>query len=389
MAATLLRRFDLALLKVEAVPGTEETPTVGADAVKHREQGTVELVFDENETGEVQQVLDDGLPVPGGGFPRFTLPINVKGSGVAGTEPEADPALKAVGLSRTDQAQHTGTATAGGASSITLAAGASAVDDAYNGMPIDLTGGTGNGQKNLIIDYVGSTKVATVAKPWTTPPDATSVYDIPINDRYQLASTDLTAITAWLYKRNVAAAGQAVRTRVTGARGNAAFRLPRGGLFAADFTFMGKFVAEPDDEPAPSAPTYDSGDPVSFIGADVCHLGGIACNFRELAFDLGNRVVMDDAPTAAAGLDIAEITGRRITGSVNPTKVLVVTNDPFTKFRGATAQALGIRWGATAGKRLAITLTPVQFGVPADEEADGFYKQRIPFRATALYLCFF
>ena len=74
--------------------------------------------------------------------------------------------------------KHTGTAQAGGASSITLAAGASAVDDAYNNMTVRITGGTGSGQERKITDYVGATKVATVASAWTTNPDATSTYSV-------------------------------------------------------------------------------------------------------------------------------------------------------------------------------------------------------------------
>lgn len=70
----------------------------------------------------------------------------------------------------------TGTAQAGGATTITLAAGASATDDAYNGLYVSLTGGTGSGQYALITDYVGATKVATVDATWTTNPDATTTY---------------------------------------------------------------------------------------------------------------------------------------------------------------------------------------------------------------------
>lgn len=74
--------------------------------------------------------------------------------------------------------KHTGTAQAGGASTITLAAGASAVDDAYNNMTVRITGGTGSGQERKISDYVGATKVATVSVAWTTAPDATSTYSV-------------------------------------------------------------------------------------------------------------------------------------------------------------------------------------------------------------------
>ncbi len=69
---------------------------------------------------------------------------------------------------------NTGTAQAGGASTITLAAGASAVNNLYNAVTI--TGGTGAGQYRTLSGYVGSTKVATTNTPWTTPPDNTSVY---------------------------------------------------------------------------------------------------------------------------------------------------------------------------------------------------------------------
>lgn len=72
----------------------------------------------------------------------------------------------------------TGTAQAGGASTITLASGASAVNDTFNGDWIEITAGTGLGQMRLVSDYVGATKVLTVDLAWGTQPDATSVYKI-------------------------------------------------------------------------------------------------------------------------------------------------------------------------------------------------------------------
>lgn len=69
------------------------------------------------------------------------------------------------------------TATGGAATTITLDAGASAVDDFYNNTLIYITGGTGVGQSRYIVDYVGSTKVATVST-WATTPDNTSTFAI-------------------------------------------------------------------------------------------------------------------------------------------------------------------------------------------------------------------
>ena len=68
------------------------------------------------------------------------------------------------------------TAQAGSSTTFTLAAGSSAVDDFYNADIISLTGGTGSGQTREITDYVGSTKVATVASAWATIPNATTTY---------------------------------------------------------------------------------------------------------------------------------------------------------------------------------------------------------------------
>ncbi len=73
----------------------------------------------------------------------------------------------------------TGTAQAGGASTITLkSASAYSADDAPNGMSVTLTSGTGSGQSRFIDDYVGSTKVATIYPPWTTAPDSSTGYKV-------------------------------------------------------------------------------------------------------------------------------------------------------------------------------------------------------------------
>ncbi|HIC80438.1 MAG TPA: hypothetical protein EYP07_05650 [Kiloniellaceae bacterium] len=76
------------------------------------------------------------------------------------------------------QVNESGTAQAGAASAITLRAAASGSDDAYNGQTIEIIEGPGAGESRQIIDYNGTTKVATVSSPWGTPPDVTSVYRV-------------------------------------------------------------------------------------------------------------------------------------------------------------------------------------------------------------------
>jgi hypothetical protein len=82
----------------------------------------------------------------------------------------------------------TGTAQAGAAGTITLAAGATATDNLYNGCRIATTGGTGAGQARIITDYNGTSKVATIQPNWITNPGADTTYEI------QAAASDIGTI---------------------------------------------------------------------------------------------------------------------------------------------------------------------------------------------------
>jgi len=113
-------------------------------------------------------------------------PISVVFSGSAtGTVTPLGPMIGLGGV------QESGTAQAGAATTIQLAAGSSATDDYYNGWSVVITGGTGVGQINTVTAYVGATTTATVDT-WGTNPDATSTYTItpPLLDQI------ITAIAA-------------------------------------------------------------------------------------------------------------------------------------------------------------------------------------------------
>lgn len=80
----------------------------------------------------------------------------------------------------------TGTAQSATASTLRLAASTSAITDAYANMVVEITSGTGSGQKRAITAYDDVTKDITLAADWTTIPDDTSVYRI--DDLYYLTS---------------------------------------------------------------------------------------------------------------------------------------------------------------------------------------------------------
>jgi len=71
-----------------------------------------------------------------------------------------------------------GTAQAGTANTITLAAAESASDEIFTHDRIVIVGGTGIGEHGIITAYVGATKVATMNQNWVVTPDATSEYEV-------------------------------------------------------------------------------------------------------------------------------------------------------------------------------------------------------------------
>lgn len=107
---------------------------------------------------------------------------------------------EASGTAQAGGSIHSGTAQAGAASTITLAAAASATNDYYKHATLTLTGGTGSGQVREITAYAGATKVATVDAAWVTVPDATSTYDITPGTSGIVLAAGASA-TAEYYKR--------------------------------------------------------------------------------------------------------------------------------------------------------------------------------------------
>jgi hypothetical protein len=97
------------------------------------------------------------------------------------TGPQQSIAVDCSGFWFHNQNAYFGTATAGGASTITIGTGLTVDATAM----ITITAGTGNGQSRTIASYSGG--VATVGWPWDTVPDNTSQWSIPghaIGSRY-------------------------------------------------------------------------------------------------------------------------------------------------------------------------------------------------------------
>lgn len=90
-----------------------------------------------------------------------------------------------------------GQAQAGGASSITFPATASALPDFYRPGYVTPVGGTGVGQGGRRIEsYDGATKVATLATPWVTQPDATTIFTVTPFPSVRVSDIDAGVVDA-------------------------------------------------------------------------------------------------------------------------------------------------------------------------------------------------
>lgn len=92
------------LAKVETTSGTDAAPVPGTDAL--RVVGIPTLTYDFLESGERDDVQNGVLmsadrTEAAGRFGRIEITLEAKGSGAAGTAPEADALLRACGFSRT------------------------------------------------------------------------------------------------------------------------------------------------------------------------------------------------------------------------------------------------------------------------------------------------
>jgi lysophospholipase L1-like esterase len=213
-----------------------------------------------------------------------------------------------VELYRCANAITAGTAQAGAASTITLAAGASATNGQYFNNWIHITGGTGVGQYRVITGYVGATKVATVGAAWATAPDVTSTYEITAakaaySNSTQTGFTDYFFTVDWAGER----------------------RLRRYRVEVAGFSFQGVFVPSAIDSvlpaPKPTGPAcFWVGD--SFgegTGADASYssMAKVCCDalgweWRHLS--ISGTGFLNNGGTGANGSFTA---GQRVTPPAN------------------------------------------------------------------------
>jgi hypothetical protein len=363
-AAPLRAKKKVLLSKIETTEQVDPIPTVGANAVlvKNFELTPMEMELVARDNIKPYFGNDEDVPVVI--YAKVSFEVELTGSGTAGVVPPIGQLLRAAGMSETAlAAAQTGTSAAGGAATITLAAGASATDNAYVGMTINLTGGTGSGQSGVIQSYVGASKQATVTGNWTTPPDVTTTYAIPAQVVYRRVTDSLESITHYAYF-------DAVLHKLIGARGTVSFMLPYKKVPTAKFAFTGVYVPV-TDAAAPAANFATRQKPLAVNAANtsaISLLGYTGVVLQDLSIDLANEIVFRSLP---GGGDSVVMTDSNPAGSITQQATTIAVKDWWTAIKSVTTGLFSITHGTVAGNKFKLDAPRTQLTKPSYSEGDN------------------
>jgi hypothetical protein len=278
-------------------------------------------------------------------------------------------------------AEITGTATAGGANTITLAdlGGSNPATDAYVGFPIEITSGVNSGDKGVIVAHNGTTREVTVVASTASFTGGAVNYKIPALSLYQPISTFGNGSSCTL----VAVKDQNVH-RIEGFRGSPALNSPLNSYGTFTITGIGKYVTPTakssesftygnQAEPVPVTPRHTKA--LRFQGYGPCTEGftfdwGLTTSFRSL---------INCEPNA------------RITDRPNPNGTLTIENPPVAtkNYFTAAADNSGASDGpfvvqqGTAATESSIFFCP-KAAISGDlsfSDSDGIDMLQIPFTA--------
>ena len=378
----LLIRNSFALVKAETSYGTLASSIANTDAVT-----IVSLEINPITGTRVERALIKGFlgadrqPLTNEHV-AVTITFEWGGSGVAATAPRFTPLLQAAGMNVSAFAELTGTATAGGANTLTLAdlGGSNPASDAYLGLPIEITSGANTGHKGVIVAHDGATRQVTVVPSTASFTGGAVGYKIPALSLLQPISTFGNGSSCTI----VAVKDGTNVHRIEGFRGSPALNSTLNGYGTFTITGVGRyttptarsaegFIYSNQAEPVPVTPTHTKA--LRFQGFNPCSEGftfdwGLSAVFRSL---------IGCEPHA------------RITDRPNPNGTITIENPPVAtkNFFTAAADNSGasdgpfvVQQGTTANES-SIFFCP-KAAISGDlsfSDSDGISMLQIPFTA--------
>lgn len=284
-------------------------------------------------------------------YAKISFECEWAGAGTAGTAPKMAPLLKICNLTEQLSASAvTGSAQVGGsAQSIKLAAGASAVDGFYTGMPLRVTAGTASGFVGRVTSYNGTSKIAFITGVFSTTPDATSAYSIDPNAIYlPNSNTALAANTSGTLYFHL----DGVRHILLGARGTFKPSMKANAIPSIQFDFTG-LLGTIADIALPTADFTGWQTPVAISTTITSDLTLFALRnpvFTELSIDHGNDVKFKNPINEQA----VHIVDRVSTLSFTTRAQKIATMDWYSQIKNNTSGTFSIRHGSVAGNTVGV-----------------------------------
>ena len=334
--------------------------------------------------------LDSEVDVVGGFKPTLQITVPFRGSGTAGTPPALGTLLKACTMALTQTASAVGAPTAATAGTTTTATAASpfgTTTDAYNGMPLIVSGD--QSFTTGIVDYT-SGRVITIGETRASGLTSSSNLQIPINDLYKPSSDESVFINATAYVYY-----DGTLYKFVGLQGTWSLNITAGEFGVFTFSMMGQLLEDPSNTSLPSgaaaALTAQPAPPRWANGKSQLNKKTARC--QSLRVDFGVTQILPDNPEGTYGFDPAVPTGRRIAGTINPYMDTNTNTALFTAMKGNTDVSLMAILGATAGNRMLVMLPTVRLQDLSPGNRGGLGEFGIPFQANGpdvgAYISFF
>ncbi len=359
-----LDRRRIILAKIQPTPNVDAVPTGAANAILLAGKPIVRpFVANNVDRDLIRDYFGASEQLVGTGFVEMSFSTEFQSAGSGGIAAPWGPLARGAGYAEVLQAAAvTGTAQAGSTSgTIKLAAGASAVNNFYNGFRVGLTGGTGSGQSALILAYDGTSKVATIGPAWTVTPDNTSQYSIDANAAYNPISSAQELLSTYYYR-------DGVQRKVIDCRGSLeSIDCKVGGRPLMNWKFLGIDAGvSAVTNPAQTLTGWKTPAVITDVNTGDILIDGVA--YASRGFDLagGNAV----GYTPLLGGESIDISGREMTGKCELDLTAAQVATFHTAMKANTLHTFGFLHGAAAGYRMSVTGPAVQLIEPAETEVN-------------------
>lgn len=377
MSTRLYSRNAVLLAKIETTEGSDSSPTGTSNAVLVSELSIEPLAGSELDLAYIRPYMGISPSIRVEDYVTASFTVDFAGTATAGTAPAWGPILRACGFAETlvasGAATLAGTAQAADTTTVTLSAStASATDGFYNGCSITM-----NSQTRTIIDYVGSTKVATLGKAWTA---VAGAYTVTPHATYLPVSTGFESATMYY---NVAG----VRHKMLGCKGSVSIDQTAKQRPALKFTFTGGYGGVADaSEATPvftafqTPQTINSSNTSALIGGKQADGSATGVQLMSFSLDMANAITHRQL----VGAESVVLTDRQPKGSVSIEATTVTFKDWWADIRASTKAPLLIENGLSAGNTTSILLPNAQLAEPKYGDSDGIVMLDMSVRALPL-----